>query len=192
MRHEYSMYLQSLSTVFSDSNSRLNTFPSDLTILKLSGVRSRNFFFLLVCFHSMLVVVCGSQSQIGNHTPADKLLQPPKPLMHKPPKTESIPKGPSETDMQRAGELKRMDNVAYTKGLYDEAEALLKRSILLYPMMPLANLLLGKVFLVRGSAIQDYGMIRSARTRFEMERTIDPSLAETDILLELFWARPVD
>ena len=81
---------------------------------------------------------------------------------------------------------------AYADGDYDEAEAYLKKSISLYPFIPKVNLLLGKIFLIRGSASRDYTLINNARLMFEMARALDPELAETYTLLELFGARPIE
>ena len=78
----------------------------------------------------------------------------------------------------------------YTKGEYDRAEEALKEAITLHPFVAEANLILGKIFLIRGSATRDRTMIASARLMFEMARALDPSLREPGVLLELFLAQP--
>ncbi len=74
----------------------------------------------------------------------------------------------------------------FRQGRYDEAEMELKEALNLYPFMARANLALGKVFLIRGAAVQDEVMIDSARLMFTMALSIDPSLREADVLLSLF------
>ena len=52
--------------------------------------------------------------------------------------------------------------------------------------MARANLVLGKVLLIRGAAARDQVMIDSARLMFKMALSIDPELREADVLLSLF------
>ena len=68
----------------------------------------------------------------------------------------------------------------------------LKKSISLYPFIPMANILLGKIFLIRGSATRDYTLINNARLMFEMARALEPDSAESETLLELLGARPME
>lgn len=74
----------------------------------------------------------------------------------------------------------------FREGRYDEAELELKEALNLYPFMAAANLVLGKVFLIRGAAARDQVMIDSARLMFKMALSIDPDLREADVLLSLF------
>jgi len=60
----------------------------------------------------------------------------------------------------------------------------------LYPFLAEANLLLGKIFLIRGAATLDRTLIDHARLMFEMAKSLDPTLRETDLLLELFAPPP--
>ena len=69
---------------------------------------------------------------------------------------------------------------------------MLKESVTLYPFVAQANLLLGKVFLIRGSAARDLSLIHSARLMFEMAHALDASLREAEILLDLFLAPPLE
>lgn len=78
----------------------------------------------------------------------------------------------------------------YSKGEYDRAEELLKEAVTLYPFLPEANLALGKIFLIRGSALRDRAMINSARLMFEMARALDPNMREPAVLLQLFQSSP--
>jgi len=78
----------------------------------------------------------------------------------------------------------------YRAGSYDKAESALKEAIALYPFLADANLLLGKVFLLKGSALRDVGMVSSARLMFEMAHNIDPTLREAELLLDLFTHEP--
>lgn len=75
---------------------------------------------------------------------------------------------------------------AFQRGEYDEAEQQLKAAMTLYPFFAQANLALGKIFLIRGAAGKDYGLISSARLMFEMARALDPAMREPEILLDLF------
>ncbi|MEO1171895.1 MAG: hypothetical protein AAFX94_07560 [Myxococcota bacterium] len=74
----------------------------------------------------------------------------------------------------------------FRQGRYDQAELELKEALNLYPFMAEANLVLGKVFLIRGAAARDQVLINSARLMFKMANSIDPSLREAGILLGLF------
>lgn len=77
----------------------------------------------------------------------------------------------------------------FRQGRYDEAEVELKEALNLYPFMAPANLVLGKVFLIRGAAVRDEVMIDSARLMFKMALSIDPALREANVLLSLFKER---
>jgi tetratricopeptide (TPR) repeat protein len=89
-------------------------------------------------------------------------------------------------DVARAKKLLEKGLAAYRKGDYDHAEQALKQAMTLYPFFAEANLALGKIFLIRGSATLDRSLINNARLMFEMAHTLDPTLPETDLLLELF------
>lgn len=102
--------------------------------------------------------------------------------------SESIPQA-SDADRVNALRLVKKAEKAYATGDYADAEALLKESISLYPFVPMANLLLGKIFLIKGSASRDYTLINSARLMFEMALALDPQLEETITLMELFGSR---
>ena len=99
---------------------------------------------------------------------------------------------PSDRERIDALRLVEKADKAYAEGNYGDAEAFLKKSLSLYPFIPKANLLLGKIFLIRGSASRDYTLINNARLMFEMARALDPEMAEIHSLLELFGARPVE
>lgn len=99
------------------------------------------------------------------------------------------PRRVPETDPQLAvvaqKKIKRAKKL-YATGQYDQAEALLKESITAFPFLAQAQLTLGKIFLIKGSATRDMALLNSARLMFEMARAIDPGLAEVQTLLELF------
>ena len=123
-------------------------------------------------------------------TTPQKTLQPALPAT--PPAAKIIQKKPRripETDPQLAivaqKKIKKAKKL-YAAGQYDEAEALLKESITLFPFLAQAQLTLGKVFLIKGSAARDMALLNSARLMFEMARAIDPASAEVQTLLELF------
>jgi tetratricopeptide (TPR) repeat protein len=98
----------------------------------------------------------------------------------------------SEADIQEARALVEEAHGAYGEGDYAGAEKFLRQAIAIYPFLMEANLLLGKIFLIRGSANRDYELINNARLMFEMARALEPNLAESSALLDLFGARSVD
>lgn len=99
------------------------------------------------------------------------------------------PRRVPETDPQLAviaqKKIKRAKKL-YSTGEYDKAEILLKESITAFPFLAQAQLTLGKIFLIKGSAARDMALLNSARLMFEMARAIDPGQAEVQTLLELF------
>jgi hypothetical protein len=100
------------------------------------------------------------------------------------------PPPPNPEHVARAKQLAKQGVEAYRDGDYDRAEALLKEAIAVYPFLADANLTLGRIFLIRGSASRDRALITSARTMFEMARAIDPNLREVQVLLDLFREAP--
>jgi tetratricopeptide (TPR) repeat protein len=102
------------------------------------------------------------------------------------------PAPPNPADVARARALVKRGELLYRNGEYDQAEAVLKESVTLYPFLAQANLLLGKIFLIRGSAGRDVSLIHSARLMFEMAHALDSSLREAEILLDLFLAPPLE
>ena len=102
---------------------------------------------------------------------------------------KTAPRRIPETDPQLAvkarKKIKRAQKL-YNMGEYDKAEALLKESITLFPFLAQAQLTLGKICLLKGSAARDIALLNSARLMFEMAGAIDPGLAEVQTLLELF------
>ncbi len=113
-------------------------------------------------------------------------------LPKSPPAKKILKKEPRripETDPQLAivaqQKIKKAKKL-YSTGQYDEAERLLKESITIFPFLAQAQLTLGKIFLIKGSAARDIALLNSARLMFEMARAIDPGQAEIQTLLELF------
>ena len=102
------------------------------------------------------------------------------------------PPPPNPADVARARALVKRGELLYRNGEYDQAEVVLKESVTIYPFLAQANLLLGKIFLIRGSAGRDVSMIHSARLMFEMAHALDSSLREAEILLDLFLAPPLE
>jgi tetratricopeptide (TPR) repeat protein len=74
----------------------------------------------------------------------------------------------------------------YRRGRYDAAEAALKEALALYPFLPRVSLLLGKIYLIRGSSARDEALLASARLMFEMAAAQDQELREAVLLLQLF------
>jgi tetratricopeptide (TPR) repeat protein len=105
---------------------------------------------------------------------------------------KKVPRRVPETDPRLAvkarKKIKRAQKL-YAIGEYDQAEALLKESITLFPFLAQAQLTLGKIFLLKGSAARDMALLNSARLMFEMAGAIDPGQAEIQTLLELFTVR---
>jgi tetratricopeptide (TPR) repeat protein len=102
------------------------------------------------------------------------------------------PPAPNPEDVAKARALVKRGELLYRNGDYDQAEATLKEAITAYPFLAQANLLLGKIFLVRGAAQRDLSMIHSARLMFEMARALDGSLREAEVLLDLFVGPPLE
>jgi tetratricopeptide (TPR) repeat protein len=103
-------------------------------------------------------------------------------------KTEPI----NTAEINNAFALAKQGEQSYRNGQYEEAEKLLKEALSKYPFLASANLLLGKILLLRASASRDMDMMQSARLMFEMANTLDPSLREAKILLELFTTKVVE
>jgi tetratricopeptide (TPR) repeat protein len=99
--------------------------------------------------------------------------------------------GANPEEVAKARALVKRGELLYRHGEYDQAEAVLKESLTVYPFLAQANLLLGKIFLVRGSATRDMSLIHSARLMFEMAHALDASLREAEVLLDLFVAPPL-
>ena len=96
---------------------------------------------------------------------------------------------PRPSEIEEARVLILQAHTVYLQGDYDGAEVKLKRAVTLYPFVADGYLLLGKIFLIRGSATRDYSLLNNARLMFEMARAMDPSLIETEQLLTLFTVR---
>jgi tetratricopeptide (TPR) repeat protein len=109
-----------------------------------------------------------------------------------PPAVGAEPLPPNPADVARARALVKRGELLYRNGEYEQAEVVLKESISTYPFLAQANLLLGKIFLIRGSAAREVSLIHSARLMFEMAHAIDSSLREAHILLDLFHAAPLE
>ena len=89
-------------------------------------------------------------------------------------------------DILRAKKLVEKGVRLYHVGEYDAAETTLKEAMTIYPFLAEANLTMGKILLVKGSATRDRSLIDSSRLMFEMARALDPSLKESELLLDLF------
>ncbi|MEM6558550.1 MAG: tetratricopeptide repeat protein [Myxococcota bacterium] len=103
---------------------------------------------------------------------------------------EAVNPAPDPETEKRARAHYRSGVDLFQQGRYAQAELELKEALNLYPVMAPANLVLGKVLLIRGTAAHDQGLIDNARSMFEMARSIDPELREAELLLKLF--RPPD
>tara|TARA_B100000676_G_C17868967_1_gene727530 strand:+ start:348 stop:824 length:477 start_codon:yes stop_codon:yes gene_type:complete len=101
-------------------------------------------------------------------------------------KLKSVVFEPHPSDMRQAKILLSQGETYYRKGAYFEAEGLLKEAITIYPFLASANLMLGKIYLIRGSAIKDPILLENARMMFEMAKALEPTAKESDLLLELF------
>jgi tetratricopeptide (TPR) repeat protein len=101
-------------------------------------------------------------------------------------KLKSVIFEPHPEDIRQAKFLFTQSQDYYRKVDYFEAEGLLKESITIYPFLAPANLMLGKIYLIRGSAIRDPVLLENARMMFEMAKALEPNGKESDLLLELF------
>lgn len=79
---------------------------------------------------------------------------------------------------------------AHRQGRYDEAEKLLTDALTRYPFNADVNLLLGKIYLLKGYANRDEVMLETARLMFQMAMALEPGRKEPRMLLELFKRSP--
>ncbi|MBI5508503.1 MAG: hypothetical protein HY903_07105 [Deltaproteobacteria bacterium] len=112
------------------------------------------------------------------------------PPARSPPPASSPPPPPDPAQVAKANAFVTQAQELYRAGAYEKAEAAVKESLVIYPFLPEANLLMGKIFLLKGSATRDPALVHSARLMFEMAHTLDPSMREADVLLELFRHEP--
>ena len=154
------------------------------------------FYIIVIC--SIILAGCGQSVLVqkpaqvspgadNSNATATKDVLPTTPQTKKVIKTE--PRRIPETDPQLAiiaqKKIKKAKKL-YSTGQYDQAETLLKESITAFPFLAQAQLTLGKIFLIKGSAARDMALLNSARLMFEMALAIDPGQAEVQTLLELF------
>ena len=109
-----------------------------------------------------------------------------------PASVSKTPPPPDPQTLARTHELVTAASKLYYSGAYDKAESALKEAMALYPFLADANLMLGKIFLLKGSATRDVSLINSARLMFEMAHTVDPTLREAEVLLDLFRHDPTE
>lgn len=136
-----------------------------------------------------ILLACACASCAEAPPPAPAVIAPAKAPPLPPQKSAPAAEGRNEPDpavVARARELVDRGERLYRTGDYEQAELALKEAVTMHPFLADANLLLGKIFLIRGSATRDLSLIRSARLMFEMARAIDPSLREVQVLLSLF------
>lgn len=142
------------------------------------------------------VTVCACSPSPAPPKVVQEPVTPPPAPAPEPPKPNSEPKqelsetkATPEPDPAVKAEAERRYKAGhemFRQGRYDSAEIELKEALNLYPFMAEANLVLGKVFLIRGAAARDQVLINSARLMFKMANSIDPELREAGILLSLF------
>ncbi len=178
------MFNHDLIASFSGLRIILKNIAGDVFLLNYSRV----FFPLFFCL--LLGCACSSPLEPSVN------LAPPAPSVQEP-KKQSTSNGvhliePTDADRIQALRLVNQADKAYATGNYIQAERLLKRAISLYPFISRANLLLGKIFLIQGSARRDYTLLKSARLMFEMARALEPEMVETKTLMELFGARSIE
>ena len=92
----------------------------------------------------------------------------------------------------RAAKLMQRGLTAYAHGDYAAAEETLKQALILYPFLPRATLVLGKIYLMCGTARADPALLAAARRMFQMAHALDPEMDETEALLQLFVEPPVN
>ena len=95
-------------------------------------------------------------------------------------------KPPDPREVAKAQKLVQTGLRLYRRGHYGRAQAKLKEALVIYPFLPKANLALGKILLIRGSAKRDRALMNSAKLMFEMAAALDPEAREARTLLELF------
>ena len=154
----------------------------------------RRFYIIAIC--SVALGACSPSAQVQKAvqaSPQSQKSQESRIVLPKTPPAQKVlkkkPRRVPETDPQLAivaqKKIKKAKKL-YSTGQYDEAERLLKESITIFPFLAQAQLTLGKIFLIKGSAARDIALLNSARLMFEMAQAIDPGEAEVQTLLELF------
>ena len=103
-----------------------------------------------------------------------------------PPRPLPPPPTASSKNISQANKLTAKARQAYHRGDYETAERLVKESMVIFPFLAAANVIMGKILLIKGSATHDQHLVDSARLMFEMARAIDPDAREAEILLGLF------
>ena len=162
-------------------------------------MRASCLWILVVCLAGFWV---GCRTTTVRKAPKHSSAQVSKEKKTPPPKVAPAPK-PSpivKTPERRVGQVamreaqKKLKNARrlFGRGDYAAAEALLKEAITIFPFVPEANLLLGKIFLIQGAANRDLAMMDNARLMFEMAKAMEPENREITTLLELFRARRPD
>ena len=73
----------------------------------------------------------------------------------------------------------------YRRGDYEGALQQLTKSLAVYPLVSKANVLLGKIYLVKACAKPDEAWLPRARELFTMATELDPSDTEAKLLLQL-------
>ena len=104
-------------------------------------------------------------------------------------KAHSSQATPSKDEVAILNEAERQYALAkghYREGKYHQSEKILKECLLLNPFLAKANLLLGKLFLLRSAGSKDKSLLESAKFMFEMALRNDPTLREAQTLLGLF------
>ena len=73
----------------------------------------------------------------------------------------------------------------FRQGEYAAAQRSLQQSMAAYPFFFAAQLTLGKIYLLRGAAVQDKQLLQRAEQLFEMAQQIEPSAPEPRLMLRL-------
>ena len=137
----------------------------------------------------LFTAACGSPAP--EHMPPAKPAPSPEPAQQQTQvATPAERPTPDQEVMAKARKRLAEGRAFYQRGRYKLAEQRLKEVITLYPFLPDANVLLGKIFLVLGASGKDPAMIESARLMFEMALALDPNRREARLLLELFQEIP--
>jgi len=147
-------------------------------------VRLWHLYWIL--FTKILLISCSHRTAQTPPLPIIPLTPVPSGTEKTPDAKQVEPTVVTIEDMRRAQDLVARAAKHFERGGYDDAEELLKSAITISPFIAEANLILGKIFLVKGAAVRDRTMITNARLMFEMAKTLDPSLREAQMLLELF------
>ncbi len=199
--------LRNVSIHSAESSSVVYFFSNDCAHLRRvcialdSMMKTANRFAYIALYLGIHACAGGGAAQPPVRPAPHDVSLSPEAVEPKPPTTESpkpriirapkpLPPDPKVVD-QAIGML-RKGRDHYRQGEYAAAELALKQAMALYPFLAEANLIMGKVLLIKGSATRDRALLNGARLMFEMASAMDPELREAKLLIQLVKNAPLE